>query len=155
MAKGKENSKAAEKKKERIALQRKMDARIAIVKTANQQEDPLASLPSFKVFKKNGLEATLSTIRVASLEPQDRDRAIDLLIRNMKTLYEKSSWGWNEKNKKDEMLDESAWYLLAKNADNGEICGFSHFRYDMDYDDEVLYVYEIQLEEEQRRGESV
>merc|ERR1711997_723495 len=80
MAKGKENSKAAEKKKERIALQRKMDARIAIVKTANQQEDPLASLPSFKVFKKNGLEATLSTIRVASLEPQDRDCAIDLLI---------------------------------------------------------------------------
>ncbi len=31
--------------------------------------------------------------------------------------------------------------------------GFAHFRYDMDFDDEVLYVYEIQLEEEfQRKG---
>ena len=49
MAKGKENAKAAVKKRERIALQRKMDARISIVKAANEQADPLASLPSFKV----------------------------------------------------------------------------------------------------------
>lgn len=49
MAKGKMNSKAAEKKKERIALQRKMDARIAIVREANAQPDPLSGLPSFKV----------------------------------------------------------------------------------------------------------
>ena len=51
MAKG--NSKAAEKKRDRIAMQRKMDARVAIVKTANLQDDPLGSLPSFKVSKKN------------------------------------------------------------------------------------------------------
>ena len=49
MAKGDPNSKAALKKKERKAEQRKMDARVAIVKTANLQDDPLASLPSFKV----------------------------------------------------------------------------------------------------------
>ena len=49
MAKGDPNSKAAEKKRQRVAMQRKMDARVAIVKTANLQDDPLASLPSFKV----------------------------------------------------------------------------------------------------------
>ena len=49
MAKGDPNSKAAEKKRQRLAMQRKMDARVAIVKTANLQDDPLASLPSFKV----------------------------------------------------------------------------------------------------------
>ena len=49
MAKG--NSKAAEKKRDRIAMQRKMDARVAIVKTANLQDDPLESLPSFKVSR--------------------------------------------------------------------------------------------------------
>ena len=48
----------------------------------------------------------------------------------------------NEKNKRDEMLDDAAWYLMARN-DKGEICGYSHFRYDMDFDDEVLYVYEV------------
>ena len=40
------------------------------------------------------------------------------------------------------MMEEAAWYLLAKNEE-GKICGFSHFRYDMDCDDEVLYVYEV------------
>jgi GNAT superfamily N-acetyltransferase len=37
--------------------------------------------------------------------------------------------------------------------EDGKMLGFAHFRYDMDFDDEVLYVYEIQLEEEfQRKG---
>jgi hypothetical protein len=50
MAKGKQNnSKAAAKKKERIEQQRKVDARVKIVKVANSQVDPLDALPSFKV----------------------------------------------------------------------------------------------------------
>ena len=60
----------------------------------------------------------------------------------MKTQYEKSSWGWNEKSKKDEMMEKAAWYLLLKNEE-GKIYGFSHFRYDMDCNEEVLYVYEV------------
>ena len=49
MAKAKANSKAAEKKKERLEMQKKVDARIKFVNEANKQEDPLAALPSFKV----------------------------------------------------------------------------------------------------------
>lgn len=49
MGKSKENSKAAEKKRDRIAMQKKMDARILIVNAANAQPDPLEALPSFKV----------------------------------------------------------------------------------------------------------
>jgi len=49
MGKGKTSSKAAAKKKERLDLQKKMDARVAIVKAANQQQDPLETLPSFQV----------------------------------------------------------------------------------------------------------
>jgi len=152
MAKGKVNSKAAEKKKERLEMQKKVDARIKFVNAANKQEDPLAALPSFKVFSKNGVTGSLSTKRVGDLDQNEKDTVVEILIRNMKALYEQSNWGWNEKNKRDEMMEDSAWYLLAKNED-GKICGFSHFRYDMDYDDEVLYVYEIQIDEEfQRKG---
>lgn len=150
MVKGKIGSKAAEKKKERIAMQRKMDARLVFVNAANQQVDPLATLPSFKKFTKNGLEVTLSTERVTDINEQEKNLIVDLLVRNMKKLYEESNWGWNEKNKREEMLEDAAWYLMARNA-KGELCGFSHFRYDMDFDDEVLYVYEIQLEENVRR----
>lgn len=85
---------------------------------------------------------TLTTQKVTSLDEKDKNLILDLLVRNMKTLYEESSWGWNEKNKREEMFEDAAWYLLAKDAD-GKMCGFSHFRYDMDYDDEVLYVYEV------------
>ena len=69
----------------------------------------------------------------------------------MKSLYEKSSWGWNEKNKREELFDEDAWYLMARQKSDGTPMAFAHFRFDMDYDDEVLYVYEIQLEEDVRR----
>ena len=96
----------------------------------------------FQVFSKNGVKCNLSTQRVKDLEQSEKDVVVDLLIRNMKALYQKSNWGWNEKNKRSEMMEDAAWYLLAKNED-GKICGFSHFRYDMDYDDEVLYVYEV------------
>jgi len=152
MAKGDPNSKAAEKKRQRVAMQRKMDARVAIVKTANLQDDPLASLPSFKKYNKNDVDLTLSTKRVTDLSQDKKEVIIDLLEINMKKLYEESEWGWNAKNKRDEMLDDHAWYLLAEKPD-GTIVGFSHFRFDMDYDDEVLYVYEIQIDPNyQRKG---
>ena len=53
MGKAKANSKAAEKKKERLELEKKMNARVALVKVANDASDPLENLPSFKVRYKN------------------------------------------------------------------------------------------------------
>ena len=47
MGKAKANSKAAEKKRERLEMEKKMNARVAIVKTANSTSDPLENLPSF------------------------------------------------------------------------------------------------------------
>lgn len=76
---------------------------------------------------------------------------MDLITRNMKPLYEKSNWGWNVANKKDELFDDRAWYLIARNAEDKKLIGYAHFRFDMDYDDEVLYCYEIQMEDEYRR----
>ena len=48
------------------------------------------------------------------------------------------------------MLDDPAWYLVAREADGSPVA-FSHFRYEMEHEEEVLYVYEIQLEEKVRR----
>ena len=44
----KDNSKGKEKKAKRLEEEKKMNARVAIVKTANDVPDPLAELPSFK-----------------------------------------------------------------------------------------------------------
>ena len=39
---------------------------------------------------------------------------MDLITRNMKAMYEKSQWGWNDANKKKEMLDDNAWYSESR-----------------------------------------
>ncbi len=36
------------------------------------------------------------------------------------------------------MFDSRAYYLLAYDCAN-KLVGFSHFRFDMDFDDEVVY----------------
>ena len=78
------------------------------------------------------------------MDQTEKDFVWELLRKNMQAMYENSDWGWNDKNKLDELMEDAAWYLLAKDAE-GKLCGFSHFRFDMDYDDEVLYVYEVCL----------
>lgn len=49
MGRKNKSSKAAEKKRDRLALERRMNDRIKIVKAANDCPDPLQQLPSFKV----------------------------------------------------------------------------------------------------------
>jgi len=154
MGKGKKSgsSKAAEKKKERLEMEKLMNSRVQLVKAANSVEDPLENLPSFKKFEKNGMNVMISAERLTDLDKDTRFWLMDLITRNMKALYEKSDWGWKTANKEEEMFDDRAWYLLARDMDNeGNLLAFSHFRFDMDYDDEVLYVYEIQLEDSIRR----
>jgi len=146
------NSKAAEKKKERLEMEKLMNDRVKLVKAANDVEDPLENLPSFKKYEKGGMNVMISAEKVTDLDQTTKDWLLDLITRNMKALYEESDWGWKTENKKEEMFDNRAWYLLARDMDNeGKLLGFSHYRFDMDYDDEVPYVYEIQLENCVRR----
>merc|ERR1712083_800002 len=72
--------------------------------------------------------------------------AFDLVETTMKPLYDaaygedpdmEAEFGWKEKDKREEMWSDHAWYLLAR-TEEGKAVAFSHFRYDMDYDDEVL-----------------
>jgi hypothetical protein len=52
--------------------------------------------------------------------------------------YDDCSWGWNDKKKRAEMTEESARYLIARDQE-GTPVAFSHFRFDLDYGDPVLY----------------
>lgn len=52
--------------------------------------------------------------------------------------YEQSEWGWKDREKREEMTDDRAWYLIA--WENSSIpVAFSHFRFDVECGDEVLY----------------
>ena len=83
----KDNLKAREKKRDKRALELKINAGMAAVKRANEQRDPLEQLPSFRRFQKNGVDLQLETRRVTELGEDTRTWIVDLMERNMKEMY--------------------------------------------------------------------
>ncbi|KAJ7365417.1 N-alpha-acetyltransferase 40 [Desmophyllum pertusum] len=146
---GKKSAKGKEKKLKRKEEMAKVSAAQAVVDVANEVKDPLAPLTAFRSFKRNELDLHLECQRVTDMSAKDIDWAFDLTKHNMQLLYENSPWGWNDKKKKDEMTEDKAWYLMAKD-ESAKAVAFSHFRFDLEEGDEVLYCYEVQVESEAR-----
>ncbi|XP_037963159.2 N-alpha-acetyltransferase 40 [Plutella xylostella] len=148
------NSNTANKHKEK-RLARKLEQRriadgMTHVTSANRLQDIASLCKELLVYKNDDLEVEMYIQRVSDLEKSVLEWAIDLTERNMKTLYETCAWGWNKTRKVDEMTDDAAWYLIAKHKD-GSLLAFSHFRFDMDFGEPVLYCYEVQMEPMCRR----
>lgn len=139
-------AKNSQKKKQR----EKIDAALTSVHKANSLKDPLEQFGAFKKYNRNSLNIVFECRKYGDLDSNIFEWIFELEKNNMKEVYDSCEWGWNEKKKKDEMTDDNAWYLIAQ-ADNREPVAFSHFRFDMDYGDPVLYCYEIQLEPRVRR----
>lgn len=100
------------------------------------------------------MDVELAVAGPDNLDSDTRDWMFNLLSGNMRKLYEDCTWGWKDSGKKEELFDSRAKYLVAKDVSQGgdpRLVAFAHFRFDMDYDDEVVYVYEIQLEDSVRR----
>ncbi|XP_034159510.2 N-alpha-acetyltransferase 40 isoform X2 [Pangasianodon hypophthalmus] len=147
---GRKSNRAKEKKQRRLEERAAMDAVCAKVVAANKLEDPLSAFPVFKKYDRNGLNLEIECKRVTALSPITVEWAYELTRANVQTLYEQSEWGWKEREKREEMKDERAWYLLARDAESAPVA-FSHFRFDVECGDEVLYCYELQLESKVRR----
>ncbi|EDO32371.1 predicted protein [Nematostella vectensis] len=131
------------KHKEEMA---RVNASQALVDAANKLENPFEPLIAFRKYNRNGLELEIACQRVTEMKAEDVDWAFDLTKRNMETLYEESDWGWNDKRKREEMTDDNAWYLIARNSQGGRqaLC---EFRFELDENmEEVIYCYEIQIE---------
>ncbi|KAG5899835.1 hypothetical protein JTB14_012306 [Gonioctena quinquepunctata] len=145
-------SKSKEKRQQRKEEQHRISQAMAVVAEANKLVDPLEPFPVFSKFNNSGLEAELCVKRCPDLDETIKQWAFNLTKRNMQLKYEQSSWGWSDEKKLSELTDEAAWYLIAKSVD-GNLLGFSHFRFDVDEGIEVLYCYELQLETTvQRKG---
>lgn len=149
---GRKTAKSLEKKQRKKEEKACLKLSYSKVEAANKLEDPMSTLSPFKKFERNGLSAIIECKRVADLDKGTIDWAFQLIKSNMQTLYEASDWGWNDREKKTELTEDKAWYLIARdvNSENKPIACV-HFRFDLDYDDEVLYCYEIQLVPEVRR----
>ncbi|XP_036149454.1 N-alpha-acetyltransferase 40 [Monomorium pharaonis] len=121
-----------------------------LINKANALANPLEALPKFhKYITKDNDTIKFVCVKAKNAQSKCLTWILDIMERNMKDMYERSSWGWNMTEKQTELTEDTAWYLVALCDD--KFIGFSHFRFDIDNGDVVLYCYELQLEPLARR----
>lgn len=130
--------------------QSRIEARLA---AANAMENPLAGLESFLSLTVNATSLTIK-FQPSPLPDKLRRQCLDLFERNMGDMYRQSDWGLNMAEKEEELSHENARFLIVSNEAN-DLIAFAHFRFDVNDDDdpteEVLYVYELQVDKSARR----
>jgi GNAT superfamily N-acetyltransferase len=149
---GRKSNRGKEKKMKKREDEAKEAATWAIIDAANNLTDPMETLQPFKSYCRNGIDVTISCKQVTGLDSETIDWAFQLTKNNMHALYTASEWGWDDEQKKKEMMEAKAWYLIVREKQS--LCkpvALVHFRFDMEDEQRVLYCYEIQLCEEVRR----
>ncbi|CAF1031911.1 unnamed protein product [Rotaria sp. Silwood1] len=77
------------------------------------------------------------------LSNEYQKQIIELFEMNMKTFYEQSNDGYNIDEKQKELFSNQSRYLLILFSNH--LLAFAHFRFDIDYGNRVLYLYELQV----------
>ncbi|KAM5533109.1 hypothetical protein V8D89_013252 [Ganoderma adspersum] len=103
----------------------------------------------------NGTEFLLRVERGSGLSSADQDAVWRLWELNMRAMIEPSSFGWDPPEKKKELFHESSRYILMLHDDGTpqaeerdlRIVAFTHFRFEYDQDEELIYCYELQVAE--------
>ena len=87
------------------------------------------------------------------LDETTREWCFELTKRNMRAMYE-TSWGWDAVEKRRELNNGAARFIVARQRATGTPAAFVHFRFekeDEDVDAPVGYIYELQCEPEHQR----
>jgi ribosomal protein S18 acetylase RimI-like enzyme len=88
-----------------------------------------------------------------AMEDDDREWCFDVTKGNMMEVYERT-WGWDAREKRRELNNGAARFVLARDAETRAPVAFVHFRFekeDEDVDAPVGYVYELQCEPRHQR----
>ncbi|MCD7453451.1 40S ribosomal protein S3-1 [Datura stramonium] len=139
-----------------------------IIEAAVSPKDPLTSFPTFRHYNTNDLSLYLDSGCGDSLSSPVKQYIQNLLKVNMEASYG-TEWPVEEKVKRREMVSSEARYIYVyeisnvdtdkmfklshkgrSNADRmddkGQLVAFVHYRFTIEEEIPVLYVYELQLE---------
>ena len=141
--------------------------------------------PAFSAFKRNGVDASLEYATAKTLAQADRLAIHAILTENMAPIYGKSEWEEEAKADKEKELEEpdTRLLLVRSNADATpsaeagtspasspvkqpkeeeakaeaakDLLGFMHYRYEIEEECLVVYIYELQVaqrEDTRRKG---
>jgi ribosomal protein S18 acetylase RimI-like enzyme len=117
-----------------------------LVMDAEGKPDLLADLPMFRRFDRKGVICDL--LFYQHFPQEYREWGFELTERHMKTFYE-GSWGWIEKDKRNELFEERSRYLIA--IKESVPIAFIHIRFEQHDVEDVLYIYELQVEDQYQR----
>lgn len=120
-----------------------LNAKRQLIRDAEDMDDLLVDIPMFKKFSKNGLTCDITCHKACP--EQLKDWVFELTARHMKTYYD-NTWGWSAKNKRKELFESPARYLIATCEDKP--IGFIHIRFEFEAGEIILYVYELHVEDE-------
>lgn len=153
------------KRKEVLEKKRAIDE---IIKVASTVKDHLASFPPFCQYDRKGLSVYLESGFGEQLSSPLKTYIQNLLKVNMEGPYG-SEWTMEEKVKRREMVAPEARYIFVRESPNAvlnensvkaenkmtcshwmgdgdRVVGFVHYRFIVEEDIPVIYVYELQLE---------
>ncbi|KAI8884979.1 hypothetical protein K501DRAFT_246829 [Backusella circina FSU 941] len=109
------------------------------------------------VYKAHDLDIIIDYYSVKDLSSLLAEWCFDLVKSNLYHLYKETNDGWNDEQKRSEMLAPEARYLIARSAnDPNDLKGFLLFQMvqeetmDDDVNANCAYCYEIQLTESAR-----
>ncbi|KAG4388419.1 hypothetical protein AAZX31_09G154300 [Glycine max] len=161
------NASIREKRPKRSEVIAKNKTIEELIKTARAEKDHLAPFPDFRRFHVNGLSVCLKSGHGNKLSSPVKHYIQSLLKLNMEGPYG-SEWPEEEKVKRKEMVLPEAHYVFVhevanSNADemttvltaaetstcledSGPLVGFVQYRFVLEEEIPVLYVYELQLE---------
>ncbi|RZB92444.1 N-alpha-acetyltransferase 40 isoform X3 [Glycine soja] len=161
------NASIREKRPKRSEVIAKKKTIEELIKTARAEKDHLAPFPDFRRFHVNGLSVCLKSGHGNKLSSPVKHYIQSLLKLNMEGPYG-SEWPEEEKVKRKEMVLPEAHYVFVhevanSNADemttvltaaetstcledSGPLVGFVQYRFVLEEEIPVLYVYELQLE---------
>uniref|UniRef100_A0A5K3FQK7 N-alpha-acetyltransferase 40 n=1 Tax=Mesocestoides corti TaxID=53468 RepID=A0A5K3FQK7_MESCO len=121
------------------------------------------------VFESCCLSFLVKCFGPAELPPDQREKIFFITEHNMKNFYLKSTWGWDDETKRNELFAPESRLLVCylRNVKarcdlrrhksppslpvtSDDPCAFVHFRFEIDAGRPILYCYEIQLHEKVR-----
>jgi GNAT superfamily N-acetyltransferase len=143
------------------SLRRTALRRAAMYTSPGVPRDVLAGLSAPLRFEGGGLAAALAFAAPGS--PNFAALIVELLDltrANMRAVYEAApGWGgWRDGKKRGELLDADSRFIVARGegpagGGGGALLGFACFRFLLDGERDVLYLFELQLAEAaQRKG---
>ncbi|KAL8488070.1 hypothetical protein ACS0TY_024378 [Phlomoides rotata] len=135
-----------------------------MIKAASSVKDHLSNFPNFRHYRRNGLYIHLESGRGTNLTGHTKQYVQKLLKLNMEEPYG-PEWPDEEKIKRREMVATEARYIFVHEISieaanevletkdkkrtcscKGPLVGFVHYRFILEEEVPVVYVYELQLE---------